>query len=751
MQNVLPPLLAFGFGNLAMLGWLAAAAAPFLIHLWNRQQHREEPWAAVSFLLAAMRKNSRRIRIQNWLLLLLRTLIIVLVVLAVAEPQLERLGLVQSAGERTFKLFVLDGSYSMNFRSAQTTRFEKAERLIEQIVSESNQGDGFSLLLMGEPPQAIVNRPAFSRKDFLAELKGVSLPHANANLSATMKSIEAIQNEVAKKNPALVQKEIYFLTDLGKSTWAPRASNDVTEVMPKSLGQLTENAAVTVIDLGEETQQNLAVTQLVTRTPYAVVNRDLVIDVGVRNYGTQAKIKCVVQLQEDGTPLEDRVIDVPAESEVSVSFLHRFSESGEHVLRATISEDALELDDSRSLSLTAKSHLKVLCVEGRRNAARYVYDALSPTETPGDLVQAVLVSEGALSERNLEEFDAIFLCNIRSFTKSEVALLQAYLVRGGGLVLCLGDLVDSNNYNEVFGQASSNLFERFGSSEGFEETKKGRGVNALIGSIPLVPVVLSEVVPESTYTFDPLKFRHPIVAPFRGQLDAGLISTPVHRYIKMQVAEASADAQIAIAFRNGDPAIVVAPAFAGNIVVCSTAVSLSSGGANPWTEFPVWPSFVPLVRGMLNASLAGEHKKNNILVGEVLGGLEPSGSPMSALTLKTPKGTTSIVRPRSTLNGVVWSYDATTQSGVYEVSRAGNAVSPKRYAVNLKLTDSDLTKLATSALPTSWRIVKTWNPSREAIPTSIVRKSGLQRYLLLIAFIAILFELFLASWMRRNA
>ena len=37
----IPFLLAFGFGNLAMLGWLGAAAAPLLIHLWSRQQYRE--------------------------------------------------------------------------------------------------------------------------------------------------------------------------------------------------------------------------------------------------------------------------------------------------------------------------------------------------------------------------------------------------------------------------------------------------------------------------------------------------------------------------------------------------------------------------------------------------------------------------------------------------------------------------------------------------------------------------------------
>ena len=69
-----------------MLGWLAAAAAPLLIHLWSRHRFREVDWAAMQFLLAAMRKNARRLQLQQWLLLAVRTLLIVLVVLAVAEP-----------------------------------------------------------------------------------------------------------------------------------------------------------------------------------------------------------------------------------------------------------------------------------------------------------------------------------------------------------------------------------------------------------------------------------------------------------------------------------------------------------------------------------------------------------------------------------------------------------------------------------------------------------------------------------------
>src|SRR5436190_14728422 len=140
-------LIAFGFSNLAMLGWLVVAAAPLLIHLWSRHRFRESPWAAMQFLLAAMRKNARRLQLQQWLLLAVRTLIILLVVLAVAEPYGVRL-LAGTGAAPTHKVLVIDGSYSMAYRADGSTNFAKAKQLAAEIVRASLPGDAFTVILM---------------------------------------------------------------------------------------------------------------------------------------------------------------------------------------------------------------------------------------------------------------------------------------------------------------------------------------------------------------------------------------------------------------------------------------------------------------------------------------------------------------------------------------------------------------------------------------------------------------------------
>ena len=92
------------------------------------------------FLLAAIRKNQRRIRIEQWLLLAIRTLIILLVVTAMAKPFLESFGVV-IAGRRVHRVLVLDASMSMGYTSGGTSRFDQAKAEAAQLVKESRRGD----------------------------------------------------------------------------------------------------------------------------------------------------------------------------------------------------------------------------------------------------------------------------------------------------------------------------------------------------------------------------------------------------------------------------------------------------------------------------------------------------------------------------------------------------------------------------------------------------------------------------------
>ena len=69
-----------------------------------------------------------------------------------------------------------------------------------------------------------------------------------------------------------------------------------------------------------------------------------------------------------------------------------------------------------------------------RGAADYLALALNPdsgdASVPG-LLKPEVIAESALVERDLADYDCIFLCNVAQFTSSEARLLESVLKRGG--------------------------------------------------------------------------------------------------------------------------------------------------------------------------------------------------------------------------------------------------------------------------------------------------------------------------------
>ena len=74
------------FLNPAILAGLVAAALPLAIHLLHRGRARPHPFSDLTFLRQLHQNRMRRIQIRQWLVLLLRTLIVALIVSAFARP-----------------------------------------------------------------------------------------------------------------------------------------------------------------------------------------------------------------------------------------------------------------------------------------------------------------------------------------------------------------------------------------------------------------------------------------------------------------------------------------------------------------------------------------------------------------------------------------------------------------------------------------------------------------------------------------
>ena len=107
-----------------LLGGLAVAV-PIALHFFYKARYRPLPWAAMDFLRASIEQTSRRVKFQEYVLLALRCLALLLRALALARLTVSWGG--GGRGESVDAVLVFDTSFSMAAKDGEKTRFDRAK------------------------------------------------------------------------------------------------------------------------------------------------------------------------------------------------------------------------------------------------------------------------------------------------------------------------------------------------------------------------------------------------------------------------------------------------------------------------------------------------------------------------------------------------------------------------------------------------------------------------------------------------
>jgi hypothetical protein len=197
--SFLQPLALFG---------LAAAGLPTLLHLLGRRLPPVVIFPAVRYLTATEREHSRRLRLRNLLLLVLRTLAMALLVLAAAHPVAPVSG--GSSHPPTAVVVIVDNSLS----SRAVVNGERALSLLREaarnVVSRLTAGDRLWMVLAEGVPRRLTRLEALAVLD--------SLTPAPLRLDLT-EAVRAAAAAVAAD--PLPWSEMVLLSDLQASALSP--------------------------------------------------------------------------------------------------------------------------------------------------------------------------------------------------------------------------------------------------------------------------------------------------------------------------------------------------------------------------------------------------------------------------------------------------------------------------------------------------------------------------------------------------
>lgn len=461
--------------------WMAvgagAVASPILIHILSRRRYRRVRWAAMDFLLRAHRRNRRRVRLEQLILLALRCLVVLLLAFAFARPFLTsgRLaGLV--GGSQTEHVVILDDSFSMSAVSrgaavggSRQASFDSGKSAVESIarlVSATAAGDPISLYVMSRPDEPIISLPNTSdsnRVRLTEALAALSVTQRAGNLDGAIRSV-ARQIGAA---PARANSVVYIVSDFQRSDWMKRAPESDAE---STTGPLAPLAAISnekyavrcvLVSVAQPSAGNLAITSIRPNRPQTVAGVPTRFDVGVANHSPEVLRDVELGIAIEGRRLPPLVIremmpDEMVREPVEVTFDQDGANFVEvELVGANSGMDSVALDNRRSTSVDVAAAIRVLIVDGEPSTDQYrdevflLKTALRPAGRATSGVDVTIIEDSELEAADLAPYQVVMMANVGSVSRTTEERLHAFVESGGGLLIFAGDLVDVAQYNET--------------------------------------------------------------------------------------------------------------------------------------------------------------------------------------------------------------------------------------------------------------------------------------------------------------
>lgn len=453
-----------------MLAGAAAVGVPLALHFFYKPRYKRLPWAAMSFLREALEQTSRRLRFQEWILLALRCLVILLLALALARP-----GWVASGGggrgEAVDAVLVFDTSYSMAAREGDKTRLELAKEAALGVLDSLPPNSSVQMFTCSDRADKLGPQSRFNldqARQLVAGIEPSSL--ATDFLPGLTAAAEAAESGTA---PA---KEIYLFTDLHKLGFERQQG-----AIRDACDRIKTRANLVFVRCGRADRKlaNVAVTgvQAVGTIPHTKTRVPFVVS--VKNTGTEVVRGVKVGLELDGKAVERDVIQVdqidPGQV-VPVTLTGTLDEPGLRVLTVRVTGDALPGDNRLDRLILVRDVIRVLLVDGSpdregsaEGATHFVRNALTPvpeTRTEEYYIRPQVMTAAEVGPASLASVDVVYLLNAPAATEADpraglpadfVARLKEFVAAGGGLVVAGGDQVVAADYNRVLGSAGAGL------------------------------------------------------------------------------------------------------------------------------------------------------------------------------------------------------------------------------------------------------------------------------------------------------
>jgi hypothetical protein len=658
------------FLNPMMLFGLAAAAIPILLHLLNLRKLKTVDFSSLRFLRELQRTRIRKIRLRQWILLLLRTLLVLFLVLAFSRPALQ--GSLASLGGVTARsaiVVLIDDSPSMGLRNAGGVLFDQAKNAARRIIGLARAGDEVRVIPLSAASDATGNAIALAPQEALRIIDAMQLSNRFSLCApAIRQAVRSIRSSAA------VNTEFYLLSDQQATIFAVDTTRkDVPGAVAATLRLFT-------VPFRPDHRDNAAVVSATVESRILSQNRPLTVRALVQNFGEQPLPNTVASLYIEGTRVAQQAVEVPAHGRAAVELTGVPKRRGILGCSVRIEDDILEIDNRHSFAIAIPETISVLVAGDVPASNQYAALALSLAgdSSVAGLFRVHQIATERLMTAAIEETDVLLLSPGRALPPGAGERIANAVRNGMGLMLFPTPATDA-------AALAQTLLQRL-AIPAFAMPAPGTGRSEATGFL----------------RFGTTDLSHPVFAGMFEQHPAGAAQASVgspHITSAATLIPGTAGTPL-ITMTDGRPFLVEYRAHSGRIFLCAVDAGIA------WSNLPVCGIYAPLLHRSMVYLSATASTDSGSRIGEHLTLTLPRAADRTRreYAVVAPDGSTERVVPQVRAGALFFTSAPAESPGVYTLQDAQRArpATPQpvlqAVAVNPRIEESDLTAATTAMI-----------------------------------------------------
>ena len=397
----------------------------------------------------------RKIKVRQWLLLALRTLLILLIVLAFSRPALKgSFGSLSSHAKSTI-VILFDNSATMELGNEQGKFLAQAQTQALKILSLLQENDDVFFLRLSDPPNATTEEPTHDIRKIESLIRQTEVRFNHRTIEDGLHLASRLLTQSKNFN-----KEVYIITDGQATTLTDeKENNNIQEPL------FEPHVKIFYSSLSKKEIDNVSIERITIPPSLFQSGKPFILKAEIKNYGTTSVVNHLVGVTVGNNRVMQKSISLGEGERGTLEFSVTPTHSGFVTGFVELEDDLFESDNRYYFSVSIPDQINLAIVSKEEKYSRYLSAALSLSSTANasSPITIAKLLPSQITTTTLSRNDIVILSGISDLPSSQLSNLHQYIINGGNVIFfpSAETTAISYNYMKTLGLSEMQLSRAF--------------------------------------------------------------------------------------------------------------------------------------------------------------------------------------------------------------------------------------------------------------------------------------------------